>query len=154
MGSESGLVLAASRGAPVGRREAGPGMVYFENRSIPMVRIADPSLSEKLAEVVDRVTRGEHVIVELADGRGFEAVPIESDRGRESVVPDHVVHGGAAAGDLDGVVKTALGRSLLRARAEALRHGEQMLDWEGIEQEIAERRGERGSVRDHAADVR
>lgn len=44
-----------------------------------MVRIADGAVAEKLAEVADRVARGEHVMVELADGRGFLAIPADEE---------------------------------------------------------------------------
>lgn len=43
--------------------------------------------------------------------------------------------------------KTALGRKLMAIRAEIIASGEPLLDWDGVAQEIAERRGE------HEADI-
>lgn len=45
-----------------------------------MVRIAEGDAAEKLGEIADRVARGEHVEVKLADGRGFVAVPTEEEQ--------------------------------------------------------------------------
>lgn len=99
-----------------------------------MVRIADETVCEKLSEVADRVARGEHVTVQLADGRSFTAVPSEDVGNEENAV------GRTWAQD------TEIGRRLLQAREEALRHGEDTLTWEGIEEELAERRGERSDA--------
>ncbi len=43
--------------------------------------------------------------------------------------------------------KTALGRRLWKIRQHALRSGEPLLDWDGLEREIAERRGEKQGPR-------
>jgi hypothetical protein len=43
--------------------------------------------------------------------------------------------------------KTALGRRLWEIRQHALKSGEPLLDWDGLEREIAERRGEQGPHR-------
>ncbi|MBI2838770.1 MAG: hypothetical protein HYX75_10670 [Acidobacteria bacterium] len=44
-----------------------------------MVRIVVDAVTDSLSEVPDRVARGEHVRVELRDGRGFVAVPLDED---------------------------------------------------------------------------
>ena len=46
--------------------------------------------------------------------------------------------------DSHPVPRSELGRKLWDLRARLVESGEPLLDWEGIEQEIVERRGERG----------
>ncbi len=86
-----------------------------------MVRIADPIVTEKLAEVTERVERGEHVVVELANGKAFLAAPV--------------------AATMDA--SENLGSSLRNLRAQIEASGVPLLTWDEIDREIAELRGER-----------
>ena len=43
------------------------------------------------------------------------------------------------------IPKTPLGRKLVRLRKEIVRAGVPLLDWDDLEREVAERRGERNS---------
>lgn len=60
---------------------------------------------------------------------------------KPSTIVDHVGAGDAEMGQEEGAPRTPLGEKLLEIRRRIVASGQPLLDWDGVEREVAERRG-------------